>query len=224
MSTSNDAGPLARRVLLPWRCAALAALSAFARCDRSPRDRRLRWSSIDITRGNVQPLPIAIPAFVGRQRRASSASTSPGHRRRPEALGPVPAARSGDLRAAADQPGRRAALRRLEGDQRAGAGGRRASPASPTAACASISGCGTSSPASRWPASSSTPRPTTGGASPTRSPTPIYERLTGEKGYFDTRVVFVAESGPKDKRIKRLAIMDQDGANPATSPTGTTWC
>ena len=40
----------------------------------------------------------------------------------------------------------------------------------------------------------------------------IYERLTGEKGYFDTRVVFVDETGPKDKRVKRLAIMDQDGA------------
>ncbi|GAB4360195.1 MAG: Tol-Pal system beta propeller repeat protein TolB [Oricola sp.] len=41
----------------------------------------------------------------------------------------------------------------------------------------------------------------------------IYERLTGEKGYFDTRIVFVSESGPKDNRIKKLAIMDQDGAN-----------
>lgn len=41
----------------------------------------------------------------------------------------------------------------------------------------------------------------------------IYERLTGEKGYFDTRVVFVDESGTKEKRIKRLGIMDQDGAN-----------
>jgi len=41
----------------------------------------------------------------------------------------------------------------------------------------------------------------------------IYERLTGEKGYFDTRVVFIDETGPKDRRIKRLAIMDQDGAN-----------
>lgn len=41
----------------------------------------------------------------------------------------------------------------------------------------------------------------------------IYERLTGEKGYFDTRIVFVDESGPKERRIKRLAIMDQDGAN-----------
>jgi len=41
----------------------------------------------------------------------------------------------------------------------------------------------------------------------------VYARLTGEGGYFDSRVVFVAESGPKDKRVKRLAIMDQDGAN-----------
>ena len=42
----------------------------------------------------------------------------------------------------------------------------------------------------------------------------IYERITGEKGYFDTRIVFIAESGPKLNRRKRLAVMDQDGANP----------
>ena len=41
----------------------------------------------------------------------------------------------------------------------------------------------------------------------------VYERLTGEKGYFDTRVVYVDETGTKAKRVKRLAIMDQDGAN-----------
>jgi TolB protein len=41
----------------------------------------------------------------------------------------------------------------------------------------------------------------------------IYKRLTGEKGYFDSRIVYVAESGPAIKRVKRLAIMDQDGAN-----------
>ncbi len=41
----------------------------------------------------------------------------------------------------------------------------------------------------------------------------IYERLTGEKGYFDSRVVFVSESGSKIDRKKQLAIMDQDGAN-----------
>ena len=41
----------------------------------------------------------------------------------------------------------------------------------------------------------------------------VYERLTGEKGYFDTRIIYVAEEGPKTKRIKKLAIMDQDGSN-----------
>jgi TolB protein len=39
----------------------------------------------------------------------------------------------------------------------------------------------------------------------------IYETLTGEKGYFDSRIVFVDETGPKNKRVKRLALMDQDG-------------
>lgn len=41
----------------------------------------------------------------------------------------------------------------------------------------------------------------------------VYSRITGETGYFDSQIVFVAESGPKDARVKRLAIMDQDGAN-----------
>jgi TolB protein len=49
----------------------------------------------------------------------------------------------------------------------------------------------------------------------------IYERLTGEKGYFDTRVAFIDETGPKDKRVKRLAIMDQDGANVRYLTKGT---
>ncbi|MFP5077266.1 Tol-Pal system beta propeller repeat protein TolB [Rhizobium sp. YIM 134829] len=41
----------------------------------------------------------------------------------------------------------------------------------------------------------------------------IYKEITGEEGYFDTRVVYVAESGPKTARKRQLAIMDQDGAN-----------
>ena len=41
----------------------------------------------------------------------------------------------------------------------------------------------------------------------------VYERLTGEKGYFDTRIIYVSEEGPKTQRIKKLAIMDQDGFN-----------
>lgn len=61
----------------------------------------------------------------------------------------------------------------------------------------------------------------------------VYQRLTGESGYFDSRVVFIAESGPRDARRKQVAIMDQDGANveyltdgsaltfaPRFSPTG----
>lgn len=61
----------------------------------------------------------------------------------------------------------------------------------------------------------------------------VYSRITGEGGYFDSRVVFVSETGPKDQRRKRLAIMDYDGANiqyltdssaivlaPRFSPTG----
>ena len=41
----------------------------------------------------------------------------------------------------------------------------------------------------------------------------IYKNITGEDGYFDTRVVYIGESGPQNRRVKRLAIMDQDGAN-----------
>ena len=49
----------------------------------------------------------------------------------------------------------------------------------------------------------------------------VYQRLTGQGPYFDTRIVFVAESGPRAHRVKRLAIMDQDGANPSYLTNGT---
>jgi TolB protein len=49
----------------------------------------------------------------------------------------------------------------------------------------------------------------------------IYERLLGEKGYFDTRIVYIAGTGPRDRRIKRLAIMDQDGENNRFLTDGT---
>ena len=41
----------------------------------------------------------------------------------------------------------------------------------------------------------------------------VYQLLTGESGYFDTRIIYVAEEGPKTQRVKKLAIMDQDGFN-----------
>jgi len=50
----------------------------------------------------------------------------------------------------------------------------------------------------------------------------IYKRLTGEGGYFDTRIVYVAESGPQNRRVKRLAIMDQDGENHRYLTDGST--
>ena len=48
----------------------------------------------------------------------------------------------------------------------------------------------------------------------------VYEQVTGEPGYFDTKIVYVGETGPKTHRRKRLMIMDQDGANPSTLTDG----
>jgi len=50
----------------------------------------------------------------------------------------------------------------------------------------------------------------------------IYERMLGEKGYFDTRIAYIARSGPRAHQITRLAVMDQDGAN-ARTLTGGEW-
>lgn len=48
----------------------------------------------------------------------------------------------------------------------------------------------------------------------------VYQRLTGETGYFDTRIVYIDETGPKKARVKRLAIMDQDGFNQRSLSAG----
>ena len=48
----------------------------------------------------------------------------------------------------------------------------------------------------------------------------IYKRITGDEGYFDTKIAYVSQTGPSTKRIKRLAIMDQDGANHRFLSTG----
>ncbi len=49
----------------------------------------------------------------------------------------------------------------------------------------------------------------------------VYEKLTGAPGYFDTRIIFVAESGSRARPVRRLAIMDQDGANPSYLTDGS---
>jgi TolB protein len=48
----------------------------------------------------------------------------------------------------------------------------------------------------------------------------VYSRLSGESPFFDSRIAYIAETGPKDRRIKRLAIMDSDGANHRFITTG----
>lgn len=50
----------------------------------------------------------------------------------------------------------------------------------------------------------------------------IYKRITGEDGYFDTRVVYISETGQENRRVKRLAIMDQDGENHRNLTDGRT--
>ena len=50
----------------------------------------------------------------------------------------------------------------------------------------------------------------------------VYSRLSGENPFFDSRIVYIAESGPKDRRLKRLAVMDSDGANHTYLTTGQT--
>ena len=49
----------------------------------------------------------------------------------------------------------------------------------------------------------------------------VYSRLTGESGYFDSKVAYIAASGPKEARVKQLAIMDYDGANPVMLTDGS---
>ncbi|MCB1403166.1 MAG: Tol-Pal system protein TolB, partial [Rhodobacteraceae bacterium] len=48
----------------------------------------------------------------------------------------------------------------------------------------------------------------------------VYSRLTGEGGYFDSRVAYIAASGPKSARRKQIAVMDYDGANPVMLTDG----
>ena len=89
----------------------------------------------------------------------------------------------------------------------AGRGGRRTAASSPSFACGTCSRAGSSHPSASRSAQNEWRR--LGHLVADQ----VYQRLTGEKGYFDTQIVFVDETGPKDRRIKRLAIMDQDGAN-----------
>ena len=166
---------------------------------------------IDITRGKVEPMPIAIPDFAGGSQVGQQ--IAPGAVRRSRALGPVPADRSEGLRRQGRGDARAAALRRLARHQRAGARHRHV-PRSrrdgrlqvefrlwDVFAEQQLTGLRYTTTQQNWRRIAHIIADA------------IYKRITGEDGYFDTRIVYIAESGPLNRRIKRLAIMDQDGAN-----------
>ena len=194
-----------RRLIMLGAGAALAGLSP---------QRAKAVLKLDVTPGNVQPIPIAIPDFVSVATAdpAAGAQCQPDHRVQPAALRSLRPDRSSRLYRKNLDHRHAAPLCRLAADQRAGAGHRRGRRRA-TAGSRPSSGCGTCSPASSCTASNTPPRPRTGGASPTSSPTRSTSGSPARRAISTRRVVFVDESGPKDRRVKRLAIMDQDGAN-----------
>ena len=122
-----------------------------------------------------------------------------------------------DLNTAAALPG-------LARDRRAGARRRPRRRAPRTGATSPSSASTTCSRRASSPASASSPTRSEWRRLAHRVADQVYERLTGEKGYFDTQIVFIDETGPKDRRAKRLAIMDQDGANVRLLSQGASWC
>ncbi len=168
---------------------------------------------IDITRGNVQPLPIAVPAFTGGGRdqdlAADIASVVASDLQRSGLFAPVDPATFSQARVGPDEIPRFADWR-VVGAQALVAGGiGRAADGRlqvdfrlwDVLAGEQITGQQFFTRPDNWRRVAHLVADA------------IYERLTGEKGYFDSRVVFVEESGAKDQRVKRLAIMDYDGAN-----------
>ena len=113
-------------------------------------------------------------------------------------------------------------LRRLEGDQRAGADHRRGRGVSGDRAQVrfrlwDVFAAG----AARRGAAVRRLDRRAGGGSAHKVADQVYSRLTGEGGYFDSRVAFVAASGPKEARRKQIGIMDYDGANPVMLTDGS---
>ena len=193
-------------MMLPRRSTILGGAALAAGAAAAPARAQL---TIDMTRPNFEPVPIAIVDFAGDRVGADIASGDP---QRPAELRPVPLDPAQLLHPAATSTPTR----------------RRASP----------TGAASARPA-WWSARSSQAGGNikvdfrlwdvvvgqqATGLSFTSQPAnwrrlahiiadAIYKRVTGEEGYFDTRVAYVAETGPLNARVKRIAIMDQDGAN-----------
>ncbi|HEY5300259.1 MAG TPA: Tol-Pal system beta propeller repeat protein TolB [Acetobacteraceae bacterium] len=175
---------------------------------------------IDVNRARAAPIPIAIPVFAG----ADAASASLG-----QEMAQVITA---DL-------GNSGLFRPVSGAAAAGISGGAAQPNFPAwsavGAQALVTGSiAASGPSMRvefrlWDVLPQTQLQGTAYTSSTANwrriahiiADVIYERLLGEKGYFDTRIAYVALTGPRGRETRRLAIMDQDGANPRSLTDGS---
>jgi TolB protein len=205
-----DHSPLARtsrrvtRFLAPFALLGLVSLASPAHADLT----------LDITRGNPQPIPIAIPSFQGDnpadgQLGADIAGVVSNDLERSGLFRPIdPAAFIQDP--ASLRPIPRFADWKLINAQALVVGNVSARPDGQTHvefrlwdtnAGKMLTGVAYNSPAVNWRRFGH------------KIADQIYQRITGESGYFDTRIVYISESGPNLRRIKRLAIMDQDGAN-----------
>ncbi|MGF1544551.1 MAG: Tol-Pal system beta propeller repeat protein TolB [Parvularculaceae bacterium] len=197
--------------------AALAAALATVAALASPAAARVR---IDITQGNVDPLPVAVPTFIG-----------------DDGTGDLARDVTGVVIADLDRSGlfdvidERAYVEKL--------GGVNVRPRFPdwrivnaqvlVVGEATTTADGRLSIATRvWDVSANeqlaavsfTTTKENWRRSAHKVADTVYTSLTGEEGYFDTRVVFVHETGPKENRKKQLMIMDQDGANPVPLTAG----
>ena len=165
--------------------------------------------TIDMTRPSFEPVPIAIVDFQGDPIGAQIAGVI---RNDLQNSGLFRSIAPGSFIEHDRRRQRSPALRRLAQVGAAGLVVGSVQPV-PAAASRSTSACGTCSPSSRRPGLRFTSQPSNWRRLAHIIADAIYKRVTGEEGYFDTRVVYVAETGPLNGRVKRLAIMDQDGAN-----------
>jgi TolB protein len=206
----TDASDQTPRVPLFGRRAALGAAAAAGLAPRGGA--RAQGAVIDITRARTEPIPIAVPDFAGSgeaQRLGRDiAGVVLSNLRSSGLFRPVERAAFIQTAEAAAQAPRFQDWRvigaqalttgraDLPGDRPA-----RGVPLVGRAAGAAVAGHGLHRAAANWRRIAHLISDV------------IYERLLGEKGYFDTRVAYIAESGPRDRRSRRLAIMDQDGQN-----------
>ena len=203
--------PLTRRLALSGLAAGAAAWTVPARA-QAPAG----GSVVDITRARTNPIPIAVPALAGGGRGADIARVIENNLRNSGLFRPV------DNAAFIQSPEAAAGTPRFEDWRVLGTQGlvtgrvvdqggqlRVEFRLWEVSSGQQLQGTAFTAPAAQWRRIAHLVSDV------------VYERMLGEKGYFDTRIVYVAESGPRDRRVRRLALMDQDGENNRTLTDGS---